>query len=205
MKIRFASSAMPKSGVLVLLVAEGGALSPLAETLDGATKGLLRRAMSKASFEGKKDQTLDLVPPEGAGADRVLLLGTGNPATLKARDVELLGGTIGGVLIGWKVKEATIAAAIPGESALPEAEIAALLASGVKLRAYSFLKYKSPKANDRPKLERASVLVDQPAAAKKAFMPLEAVDDGVVLARDLVNEPANVLHPEEFAARAEGL
>jgi leucyl aminopeptidase len=205
MKIRFASPAMPKSGALVLLVAEGGALSPLAETLDGATKGLLRRAMGKASFEGKKDQTLDLVLPEGAGPDRLLLLGVGNPASLKARDVELMGGTIGGVLLGWKVKEATLAAAIAGESAQPESDVAALLASGVKLRAYSFLKYKSPKANDRPKLERVSVLVDQPAAAKKAFVPLEAVADGVLLARDLVNEPANILTPEEFAIRAEGL
>ena len=60
---------MPKSGVLVLMVAEGGTLSPIAETLDDATKGLLRRAMSKASFEGKKDQTLELVLPEGAGPD----------------------------------------------------------------------------------------------------------------------------------------
>jgi leucyl aminopeptidase len=205
MKIRFASPAMLKSGVLVLLVAEGGTLSPLAKSLDDATKGLLRRAMSKASFEGKKDQTLDLVLPEGAGPDRVLLLGIGNPEKLKARDVELMGGTIGGVLLGWKVKEATLAAAIAGESELAEPDVAAHLASGVKLRAYSFLKYKSPKANDRPKLERATVLVDQPAAAKKSFSPLEAVDDGVLLARDLVNEPANILFPEEFAARAESL
>jgi leucyl aminopeptidase len=29
-----------------------------------------------------------------------------------------------------------------------------------------------------------------------------AISDGVVLARDLVNEPANVLYPEEFARRA---
>jgi leucyl aminopeptidase len=205
MKIRFASPAMPKSGVLVLMVAEGGTLSPIAETLDDATKGLLRRAMSKASFEGKKDQTLELVLPEGAGPDRVLLLGTGDPEKLKARDVELMGGTIGGVLLGWKVKEATLAAAMAGKPSLAEPDVAALLASGVKLRAYSFLKYKSPKANDRPKLERATVLVDQPVAAKRSFAPLEAVDDGVLLARDLVNEPANVLNPEEFAGRAEGL
>src|SRR5512145_3263643 len=142
MKIRFASPAMPKSGVLVLMVAEGGTLSPIAETLDDATKGLLRRAMSKASFEGKKDQTLELVLPEGAGPDRVLLLGTGDPEKLKARDVELMGGTIGGVLLGWKVKEATLAAAMAGKPSLAEPDVAALLASGVKLRAYSFLKYK---------------------------------------------------------------
>jgi leucyl aminopeptidase len=205
MKIRFASPAMPKSGVLALLVAEGGTLPRLAETLDDAAKGLVRRAMAKASFEGKKDQTLDLLLPEGIGPDRLLLFGIGNPEKLKARDIELMGGAIGGVLLGWKMKEAALAADLPGKSGLAEPEIAALLASGLKLRAYSFLKYKSPKANDRPKLDRVSVLLDQPAAAKKAFQPLEAVDEGVLTARDLVNEPANILFPEELAARAESL
>jgi leucyl aminopeptidase len=43
------------------------------------------------------------------------------------------------------------------------------------------------------------------AACKKAFASRQAVADGVTLARDLVNEPANMLGPVEFAARAEEL
>src|SRR4029077_11653291 len=38
-----------------------------------------------------------------------------------------------------------------------------------------------------------------------AFAQRDAVANGVVLARDLINEPANVLHPEEFARRAGNL
>ena len=34
-----------------------------------------------------------------------------------------------------------------------------------------------------------------PAAAEKAWARTVAIADGVVLARDLVNEPANVLYP----------
>jgi leucyl aminopeptidase len=79
MKIRFAPPAMPKQGVLVLLVAEGGTLPPMADRLAEAGKGSLQRAIAKAAFEGKKDQTLDLVLPEGAGPDRLLLYGVGNP------------------------------------------------------------------------------------------------------------------------------
>jgi leucyl aminopeptidase len=41
-----------------------------------------------------------------------------------------------------------------------------------------------------------------PAGARKAWKSLDAVTDGVIAARDLVNEPANVLGPVEFAARA---
>ena len=40
------------------------------------------------------------------------------------------------------------------------------------------------------------------AAAKKAHAGLAAVADGIFLARDLVNEPPNVLYPAEFARRA---
>ena len=43
------------------------------------------------------------------------------------------------------------------------------------------------------------------AAVRKAYAARDAVADGVMLARDLVNEPANVLYPEEFARRTEAL
>jgi leucyl aminopeptidase len=42
-------------------------------------------------------------------------------------------------------------------------------------------------------------------AAKKAFAPASHVVDGVIIARDLVNEPPNILYPEEFARRASQL
>jgi leucyl aminopeptidase len=44
-----------------------------------------------------------------------------------------------------------------------------------------------------------------PFAAKRAFASSEAVADGVMLARDLVNEPANILGTVEFAGRAKEL
>ncbi len=47
-----------------------------------------------------------------------------------------------------------------------------------------------------------SIAVADVGAAKKAFAPADSVTDGVLIARDLVNEPPNVLYPEEFAKRA---
>src|SRR5258708_7394772 len=52
---------------------------------------------------------------------------------------------------------------------------------------------------------RAAMAVGGGAAAEKAFARRAAVADGVTIARDLVNEPANVLYPEEFARRAGSL
>ena len=45
----------------------------------------------------------------------------------------------------------------------------------------------------------------QAAQAKRAYQGLDAVADGVFLARDLVNEPPNVLHPTEFSRRVKAL
>src|SRR5205823_7678968 len=50
-----------------------------------------------------------------------------------------------------------------------------------------------------------SLAVDDVAAARKAFAPDAQIVDGVIMARELVNEPPNVLYPAEFARRASQL
>jgi leucyl aminopeptidase len=47
--------------------------------------------------------------------------------------------------------------------------------------------------------------VDDPAAARKAWKPLDTLADAILMARDLVSEPANILYPEEFARRVKKL
>jgi leucyl aminopeptidase len=79
---------------------------------------------------------------------------------------------------------------------------------GILLRAYSCDKYKTRADDDeKPGRKAARIVIHcaDPAAARKAFADLEAVVEGVTLARDLVNEPANVLGPLEFAARVRDL
>jgi len=49
------------------------------------------------------------------------------------------------------------------------------------------------------------VHVKDPAAAKKAFAPLEGVAEGIFRTRDVVSEPANVIYPKTFAAEARKL
>src|SRR5204862_6409665 len=85
---------------------------------------------------------------------------------------------------------------------------AANLAAGISLRSYASDKYKTRKDKDdaEPKKPvKVTIHTADPAAAKKAFADEVAVIDGVLLARNLVNEPANVLGPVEFAARAKEL
>ena len=198
MKISFVSPVLPKTGVLVLLVAEGKGLEGLAAEADQRTGGQIARAMAAAKFTGKRDTTLDLVAP-GGGWTRIVLFGLGAPATLRPLDLEMLGGAAAGVITAIKADRVAIAASLElGGLAPPEAS--ALIASGVRLRVYSFNRYKSKKPEAMP-LKEVSILSTDARGARQRFAAFDAVADGVHLARDLVNEPPNHLHPVEFAER----
>ncbi len=97
---------------------------------------------------------------------------------------------------------ATIIADLPGGALKPER--VADLALGVRLRAYAFDRYKTKRKEGEEKAAevKVTIAVAGVGAVEKAYRSRDAVADGVVLARDLVNEPANVLFPEEFARRA---
>jgi len=205
MKVKFSALSMPDSGSLVLLAAEGGALGGFATKVDQELDGQVKRAIATAGFEGKKDQWIDIIAPSGRSNLRVLVYGVGNGEKLAAREIENLGGSIAGALQSCKAKEAVVAAEFPGKIGVAAPEAAALLASGARLRVYAFDKYKTKKKDESPSLAALTVLAAEPAAARKAYRPYEAVADAVHMARDLVNEPANVLFPEEFARRIKDL
>src|SRR5690606_1958245 len=72
-----------------------------------------------------------------------------------------------------------------------------------RLRGYTFDKYKKPKDEaDASKPVDITLAVADVAKARAAWAERSAIADGVLLARDLVNQPANILGPAEFAARA---
>ncbi len=203
MKIDFSGTALPRSGVVVIFAAEGGSLSGRAAAADAATGGHIAKAIRAAKFEAKRDSSLDIVAP--GKLNRAVVFGLGNPDLLTARDVEMLGGAIAGTLQSLKVKVAAIAAELPGKPKLKPAEAAALIASGAALRVYSFDRYKTKKKDKPNGLAALAIHTAQANAARKAHAPFAAIAEGVHLARDLVNEPANRLFPIEFASRVKQL
>ncbi len=204
MKIEFVAARMPRRGVLAVFAGEGLVLSGTAAALDKVLDGALTRAAKAADFTGKKDQMLDVIAP-GSDVKRVVICGVGKADTLTARDFELLGGTIAGALAGTKAKEADVLAEISGVKGVTAAEQAALIASGAALRTYSFLGYKTKGKDKANGLSSLAIHCADPAKAKVAYQPLSAIREGNHFARDLVNEPSNILVPIEFANRAKAL
>lgn len=188
---------------LVILLSDTLVVPAAADAWVGAeTKALLARAAKAERFEGKAYGALNLLAPEGAGFERLIAVGVGPEADRDTLDLVKLGGAIAGRLGRGRSADVVLA--------LPEGEIssrqAADIALGLRLRAYAFDRYKTKtrKPEDAEPLAVTLRLPD-PAAAKKAMKVAEALAGGVEIARDLVNEPPNVLYPEEFADRASKL
>ena len=209
--LSFASKSAPADGVAVVFAGDGPKLTHAAQDLDKKSKGLLAKAVEITGFKGKKDQSVDLIAPQGLKFARVVLAGVDKTASFGQEDWLNLGGTVRGLLTGKEAPTAHVF--LESTDGKVTGADAASFALGALLRGYKFKKYKSKPnktgaaaadPNDR-RLKKIVVHCDDPKAANQAFIAAHAILDGVTLARDLVNEPANVLGPAEFAARAKEL
>ena len=212
--IAFAKFAAPKKGSVFVLAADGGALGDAAKACDPA--GALARAFPVADFSGKFASSAEVLAPEGTSVDRLVAIGAGKVANLDEYAWLKLGGAVAAALR----KAAEVAVILDLPDLQSEGRQAANLAAGILLRSYGFDKYKTRKDKEEgqsdakgveakkaetAKPAKITIHCADPSAAKKAFANEQAVIDGVLLARDLVNEPANALGPVEFAARAKEL
>ncbi|MDE2513269.1 MAG: leucyl aminopeptidase, partial [Alphaproteobacteria bacterium] len=202
MKIKFVPPRLPRTGTLVLFVGEGRKLSPQATQLDRRSGKALTRALGASRFKGKAEETLAILAPAKLGVARVLLVGTGKADPADRALWQHCGGVILSALNGAGESEAAVLV----EAGDRAAEIAAHVAYGARLRSYRFDKYRTKeKSEQKPSLKTLSILVDDVAAARRRFAPLDKIADGVFFTRDLVSEPANVIYPESLAERAKEL
>ncbi len=206
MKISFSAPTLPDKGVLVVGILENRTLTPSARQLDERTKGGITRAMAAGRFKGNKDQSLAIVAPAETKLDHVLLVGLGKAGDMDALGAQALGGRICAALGAQGGKSAAVAVdALDGGTMTPS-ELAAELAFGVRLRSYRFDKYRTKeKEDDKPGLQSVTVLCEGAGEARKLFATRAAVADAVAFTRDLVSEPANVIHPESLAAEVKKL
>ena len=68
---------------------------------------------------------------------------------------------------------------------------------GMKLKSYIFEKYKSKKKNKRITI----TVIGKNIPTKADQLKFTAIEEGTFYARDLVSEPGNILHPDEYAKR----
>jgi leucyl aminopeptidase len=202
--ISFAKSAEIAGGCVILLKAKDAEFAAGAQAADPS--GVVAKAAKIAAFTAKLASALDIVAPAGSSAERIFVVGLGKAQELTSHDWLKAGGAAAS-----KIKNTThvtIFTDAPG--AKVGADDVADFALGMLLRAYSFDTYKTKKTDEEGNGKRngdvkVTIVTADASEAAKAFKISKSVADGVNLARDLVNEPPNVLGPVEFAAKAKAL
>jgi leucyl aminopeptidase len=206
MKITFAKSLFPETGVVVVGVLQDRKLSPSAKILDKKMKGGLLRAIKASRFKGRKDQSLTMLSPAETRLDRVYVVGLGKIKDLKDTRLQALGGQIYAALGGRGFSSASVMIDALANCPLDTAEMAANIGYGARLRSYRFDKYRTKeKATEKPSLKTLTFRSDAALKARRIFAKLNRIADGVFLTRDLVSEPANILYPETLAKHAKEL
>lgn len=171
-------------------------LSAPAAQVDEQTGGALGKAAKSSKFVGKFGQMVELMAPNGINANRVLIVGVGDRENLNQIKAEKLGGKIINKLL--HSGEESISIFAP--------RFAPNIALGALLRQYKFDKYYTTEKNvKKPSVEKITVITEGADVANEAYSELEKIADGVIMARDLVSEPGNILYPESYAEQIKEL
>ncbi|MHA6346696.1 leucyl aminopeptidase [Roseivivax sp. CAU 1761] len=178
------------AGRVAVCIPADGTLGQGARRLNRLTKGAVLRACSSERWDKlKSGDVLSLGFPAGMAAEAVDLVKIERrPDVAEARRA--------GAAVARGAGRSAVTFLVEGTRHGAE------MALGLALRGYAFTDHKSkPEAAPEP----ATLLCSRPEEVAAAARDRLALARGVVFARDLVNEPANVLSTTEFADRLRAL
>lgn len=201
MQIEFQTS--PSAKALIAFVGQSDskvALPSPTNDIDQSCGGRLIKSITAARFNGASGKLLSVHAPSDS-LDVVILVGVGELTKVDAATIER--ATAAGVKALLISGTTSAVVALNGWTGVSSANTAARAGFGALLASYRFDTYRTQlKADQKPSL--TSLIIDV-ADGTGAFDAYQSLADGVALARNLVNEPANVLHPQEFARRLTAL
>ncbi|MFC7379720.1 leucyl aminopeptidase [Brevundimonas sp. GCM10030266] len=190
--VTFATTANVTGGTLVLPLGAATDLATRAAALPEADRAAIERALTSAGFSYGARQTLSL---RGIGAaDRILIVGTG--ADGSAADVHWSGAVAGRALVDDAAPVTVLANGL-------SAEATAGFVTGLGVGHYRSDLYRATRAGQGTP-GGVTVVSDAATGAQAAFEGRgAALVEAMTWARDVSNEPANILYPESFVSRAQ--
>ena len=178
-----------------------------ATTLDKASDKQISAAIAKGDIDGKLGSTLLIGHTHHVACKRILVVGLGSKKEFNERAYRTATAAALAKISG---TGAASAVSYLSRETLKERDaygVARLAAAEAALSVYRFDELKSEKAK-KPKLKRFGVAAanrsDQ-TAMQSGLKDAAAIIDGVKLARDLGNRPANVCTPGHLADQARDL
>ena len=209
--VSFSKTAPARVDTAVIFAAVGNIFGPAATGIDRDNGSLISRHLKgQKKFTGKAGQSLTLSLLQGAPWTRIIIVGTGEAGKATATAITTAGSKLyaaltaaGASRVAVFVEEPKAAGKPRNKTATDDGTLPAHLALGLAIKSYRFDKFKTgdKKAKGDDGDLDITIVTAAAIAAKAAFAALDAVREGVFSARDLANEPPNVLYPESFAKR----
>jgi leucyl aminopeptidase len=197
-KVSFAASRPDGAYALAIPVRSEEMVADRLGGLDEAARALAVRAADAQRFEREVGAIAETFLNEGDSARRLLLVGLGGQQSEGDAVYEKAGGALTARLL--TSGETKLVVDLSGTGL--GAREAARLAFGAAARSWRYDLYRTKLGRkQKPTLEQL-VVVGAADGAKVEWAHQAAVLDGLDLTRTLVTEPANVVYPETFVARA---
>lgn len=203
MKINFSGEKPSSTNLIIVPVFQGCELGSRAKALDAVLGGLLTQRMAaKEKFQGNAAQPLRLSVDPAFGAEDIIMLGVGKPENVTEESVRSLSAALKTAINNVGENDITILSDKLDGMPISEEVFAATLIDGYAASIYSFNKYKT-NANDNVNQRALTAVVSDPVSAHHIYEPLKVITDSANWARDLGNEPPNMLTPVIYAKRIE--
>jgi leucyl aminopeptidase len=194
-----------ETDLLVLPVFEGESLLPAVPGLSDATAGAVDRALASREVQGKPFELFLTPVVKGWKSTRVALIGAGPQADFSLERLRRVATAAG---LAARQRRISRLAFVSRGTVEAAAGVQAT-AEGLMLATFNSDRYKSSHDHIGPAPDQMQIVV-APAAGADAALE-RAVERGYVLgessnlARDLCNEPSNILTPSVFADRASAI
>ncbi len=170
------------------------------KVLDKEIEDIVNNFLSdKKNFQGKYKQNFVLTTTIKGEIKYIILIGLGNSNIIKQFEIDDLGKII--TNIANRLRADKISLLVDHDLSLASnTELSNLLAASLEDSSYRFNKYQTLiEDNEKPTLNNVSIFCKEPKNAQKIHQEFyTAINKGIFLAKDLVNEPANTLYPESY-------
>lgn len=177
-------------------------LSTAASEIDALFEGLLTERSTDGEFKAGSGELLTLYPQGRLKVKRVLVVGLGKQENITTQTLRRNSAIAARHLQKSGAHTITLALSWDG---IDNAQAAQAQVEGALLGLYNFRNYQSKEQNAAVNTLSVLASQDQEQAIEQAIRTAEALAAGTNFARDLVNEPPNVLTPEEMAKRAQAM
>lgn len=206
MKLNFIEKLSDISKSLIIVTDNKLTLPKNIDEIEKVAKMNIRDVLESHEYKGKHKEVLS-VNTSSKVLSKVAFVGLGDiqeEGALHSSQAMAVGGKISSMLNCRKIKEVSLMFAVADLSKDQKYKIHSEILLGAMLKSYKFDKYFT-KEDSKQVINTINVVSEDSKEYKAYFDEYHNLYKGVILTRDLVSEPPNVLNPELFAEKCKEL